>query len=295
MNLRRLATRRTLPAFLWWWLNGVSATQGSIDSRSARDKAVTFNDGRALCRAASLPRLALVLTLGTGLAGCGDRVLEQQAEALSVARPTTSDERQRGSNAVERIETPPTPFGMGSSPPSSDSEGPECTPILSLLDSMHQVVSTRWLVVEGTVASTPTTIMREREDGGRWGVGQRYHWTSFEFDVHRSSDPALSRTPRIMISHIEQTDSKTPAGAYQLRRRDALDGRARRATVSAGQRRLLILARDTFALTHWQLIAIVPTDGTTLLEGIAGRRSSETVDSLFEAHRVASREREVVR
>ncbi len=241
-----------------------------------------------------LATVALAL-FSSGLASCGEPVLDQRAEALTIARPAAPAARQRPSSVVQRVDNPPSPFGLGSSPPASGELGPGCTPILSLVDSMHQIVSTQWLIVEGTVASTPTSIFREREDGGRWGLGQRYRWMSFEFDVQRSSNAAASRTARIMVSHIERTDSKTSSGAYEPLRGDPLDGRPRRATVSAGQRRLLILARDSFVSTHWQLIAIVPTDGATLGEGIAGRRSSETLDRVFEDHRVVARGGEVAR
>lgn len=242
---------------------------------------------------AMLSTVALAL-FNSGLASCGELDLDQRAESLIVARPVAPAVRQRPSTVAARIDNPPSPFGLGS-PPTSGELGPGCTPILSLVDSMHQIVATRWLIVEGTVASTPTSIFREREDGGRWGLGQRYHWMSFEFDVQRSSDAAASRTARIMVSHIERTDSKTPAGAYELLRGDFLDGRPRRATVSAGQRRLLILARDSFVLTHWQIIAIVPTNGATLLDSIAGRRSNESLDNVFEDHRIVARRSEVAR
>lgn len=270
--------------------------QMEIPPPSGHSDAVTYTRAVGLRMAPSAVRAALALTVfSRGIVSCGEPLLEQRTEALTIARPAAPAVRQRPTNVVERVDNPPSPSGLGSPPPSSGELGPGCTPILSLVDSMREIVATRWLIVEGTVASTPTSIFREREDGGRWGLGQRYRWMSFEFDVQRTSDAAASRTARIMVSHIEQTDSKTSGGAYESLRGDPLDARPRRATVSAGQRRLLILARDSFVSTHWQLIAIIPTDGARLREDIAGRRSNDTLDSVFEDYRIEARGSEAAR
>ena len=238
------------------------------------------------CHATHMRVCLTVCACATALAACAPSEVTQAVQNVQVRPPAPVErrppgpDRRRDPGPFIRDERPGLAIRQRGVQPLN--EASSCTTVLSLVNSLQETLRHRWLVVRGTVASTPSVTTANVMHGGSYGVGERIERSRFELRVRESSD--VARVPVgtvIWIAHQSAIFSRTMDDTFELERRDLLDGRPRRAPIAAERDVLLVLSNDVFDQHGKLLIASIALSGEQLAESALALQPGASVAALF--------------